>query len=228
MGHGDPQAFFETAATLIPLLLLGGVVVDRLHAPRKGEWKRWHWVPLIYIPYLGMLVVVAEVVALEAIITGSTDTPHAIVVLAAVTLGMLSVIFAVTVPWIVSYRRNHGDSIPWWLSLGMVVLFVGISGYAWGPTIDTIRAVSNDQILALRQTADEEFVLRQFSADRQFTLSKYRISKLETAVEQAASGRARHRAERQLKLERRFLRESVDRVRTLAAKYERGEFPGSP
>jgi hypothetical protein len=68
--------------------------------------------PLIYIPYLGTLVVVAEIVALEAIITGSTDTAHAIVVLVAVTLGMLSVIFAVTVPWIASYRQSRGGSIP--------------------------------------------------------------------------------------------------------------------
>jgi hypothetical protein len=113
MQEGGPIAFYEVAATLIPVLLLGGVVLEGVKAPPldSGEdqsgaeaYDQWrsrfkNRLVALQIPAIGVTVALVELVALDTIASGETDWPRAALVGGTLVLGMVSVVFAVWAPW---------------------------------------------------------------------------------------------------------------------------------
>ena len=69
----NDQAFFEVAATLIPLLLLGGVLTERLRPSRSLSSGVMAWA-YVAIVLFGTLVIWAEVAAITSLIEGSSPT----------------------------------------------------------------------------------------------------------------------------------------------------------
>lgn len=212
MGQGHSEAFFEVAATLIPLLLLSGVVVDRITPPPKSNWKGWHLWFALYLPTLGALVIVAEIMALNAITTGSADTLHAVVVIVAVVLGMASVIAAVWVPWMVRY---HSISPRLAVLYSAIAVFSvgGIVVYAVTPLSDTVHSASR----GMGEAADQEYVARRLALEHFFATSEYRIEKLEGEAGHAVGDAYRRRVERQLRLQRELRGADLEGVNGLAS-----------
>jgi hypothetical protein len=79
MQFGGPAAFYEIAATLIPVLLLGGVVLEAVKPPETdaAASEESGGIPATDV---GVLVIMLEVVALDAVASGSTDWGHALIV----------------------------------------------------------------------------------------------------------------------------------------------------
>jgi hypothetical protein len=90
----NEQAFFEIAATLIPLLLLGGVLLDRL--PRTAPSPRF----VAYTVIAAVVVIVGEVLAILVLVRGSSSTFDRFFVAFVLVGGMFAVIAAVVVPWL--------------------------------------------------------------------------------------------------------------------------------
>ncbi|MGN6258390.1 MAG: hypothetical protein ACTHN3_11675 [Solirubrobacterales bacterium] len=168
--RGGAIAFYEIAATLIPLLLLGGVALE-LARPLKTEptrgngssgkdeqslesylpggtgwqdWWRGHRAYLMrrLVPAFGILAILIETFALHAVATGSVDRWHALFVWGGLLFGMLVAVIGVWVPWL-SQRFNA--------PLGRVALISGalmlaslyfISGLLQAPIISVFNAVS--------------------------------------------------------------------------------------
>lgn len=103
---GSEIAFYEVAATLIPLFMLAGVVFDRLK-PRGREKPSRVRKMSIYVPLVGAFAIAAEVIAIGVIVSGNSNLLTRLVVASALSAGMVAVVASVWDPW----ARMHG-----WLS----------------------------------------------------------------------------------------------------------------
>jgi hypothetical protein len=103
--HGDHMAFFQIAATLIPILLFGGVVIDRLR-PGTNVTLRQIKPYALWIPAIGAIAIVGEVTAISAIVSGDSDWWSRLLVAAVLTFGMVAIILIVWLPWIVALRKR--------------------------------------------------------------------------------------------------------------------------
>ena len=106
--HGDHMAFFEIAATLIPILLFGGVVAERLR-PKSDD-------PLIrtlnhaaLIPALGSFAILAEVTAILAIVSGSSELWSRLLVAVVLTAGLLAIVVSLWLPWMGQLRKKDAE-----------------------------------------------------------------------------------------------------------------------
>lgn len=163
MQDGGPIAFYEIAATLIPLLLLGGVVLDGLLYPpgdndKQGpfdvarallercfgidepasRFQRWMqsiwrlprklahrlyrirrpvgpWIEnvlhdptvfgfgVVLLPIVLVWMFLAEMVALDAVASGTADSTHAIIVGGTLVGAVLIVVVSWWLPWLLRY-----------------------------------------------------------------------------------------------------------------------------
>jgi hypothetical protein len=123
MQTGGPIAFYEIAATLIPVLLLGGVAFEfaqrRSSATRRKQANSSEASPITkpiedevdsiqvasdeslvsgiirgaVLPTFGTIVLIAEFVALEAVATAETSTATALVVCGTLGFGLILAVF---------------------------------------------------------------------------------------------------------------------------------------
>src|SRR4051812_16092691 len=113
----NEQAFFQVAATLIPVLLLGGVLLERLQPP-PGPLTR-HSVSLFGAILIGgVLVIWGEATAITALIRGSSVKLERIFVALVLVLGMVLVLAAVIGPWL--QRIPSGSFVVALPALGVV------------------------------------------------------------------------------------------------------------
>src|SRR4051794_5049237 len=91
--------FFDTAAVLIPVLLLGGAIANRL-APAKDR-PRGRGVPWILgVAAFFFLPAIAEVYAIEAALTDDPSALQGWVVVIAVAFGTWALAAAISWPWL--------------------------------------------------------------------------------------------------------------------------------
>ena len=121
--HGDHMAFFEIAATLIPILLFGGVVADR---SRPGAYEPLSRVAryAFWIPALGAFAVLGEVTAIVAIVSGTSDWWSRLLVASVLTVGMVAIIVALWLPWTDELRKRDPLQRARWVVPGSVVLLL--------------------------------------------------------------------------------------------------------
>jgi hypothetical protein len=114
----DERAFFEIAATLIPLLLFGGVVIDRTRPPARSKWTDRHdFVGMVFV-LVGGVAVWAETIAIGGVITGSATTLSRVFVSVVLLGGMVLVIVAIAAPWFSRMR----ETVPRGLGLGTALI----------------------------------------------------------------------------------------------------------
>lgn len=98
MAQHDPRLFFQVAAGLIPALIFGGLISDKLKP--SPSTRRW---PLAFVlQALALAVLLAEVLAINAALTGDPDavaTWLVALVLVGLTAAALGILVA---PW---YRQ---------------------------------------------------------------------------------------------------------------------------
>lgn len=97
---GNQLAFFEIAATLIPLLLFGGVVAERVGP--TGKSPGWLLGAGIVIVLIGCYAIAAEALAIDVIVTGKPNVEAEAVILVFLLGGMIGVLIALVSPW---YKR---------------------------------------------------------------------------------------------------------------------------
>jgi hypothetical protein len=143
---GDVLAFYEIAATLIPVLLFGGVVSQRL-IPPAGGWRPIHHRLAWLVPGGGCLAVVAEIVAISVLVTGTPDLLSRYLVSGTLVLGMLAVVGLVWWPWLEGVDRRTPNSLCL-LGISVAALFAAAT-YALASAVDV--ATTKQESAALRK-----------------------------------------------------------------------------
>jgi hypothetical protein len=119
---GSEAAFYEVAATLIPLFLLGGALFDRLKPGETTTSARVSFMAGL-IPAVGGWVILAEAIAISAVVSGNSGWLTRIIVTSALSAGMLGAIVSLWWPWFTRYRTNAsktGITLYWCIAFGVV------------------------------------------------------------------------------------------------------------
>jgi hypothetical protein len=129
--HGNQLAFFQTAATLIPLLLFGGVVAESLK-PGGNEDEDKLWSMGWRIAFVGTYAIAAEVLAIDAVVTGEWKWWTEIFVALFVAGGMAGVVFVLVRPWYkaLNAKSEEGENRAWRLKVAAIAAILGIG--IWG------------------------------------------------------------------------------------------------
>ena len=106
LGNGGQLAFFEIAATVIPVLLFGGVLAER-GGPTANDGPDKVGYFAMGVPIIGAMAVLGELLSIAAILIG--PPPGFFVAIVAVVLvgGFVGVILAVWLPWMMRYRKDR-------------------------------------------------------------------------------------------------------------------------
>jgi uncharacterized membrane protein YidH (DUF202 family) len=119
---GNVIAFYEIAATLIPLLLFGGVFAERSRPPAE-HWERRHDRTTMAILVAGIIAMLAEVLAIGVVVTGRATALDRYVVSVALVGGMLSVVWLIWRPWGDRQRHERKQATT---NAPLIVVFLGI------------------------------------------------------------------------------------------------------
>jgi|SRR6478609_3746573 len=228
MQNGGPIAFYEIAATLIPVLLLGGIVLEAVKAPPlddevkqagahdKGDqhprsgvseedasydhWRRRFRTRLVaqQIPLIGVVVVIVELVALDTVATGNTNWPRALLVGGTLVIGMMSAVFAVWAPWAKHFYNRNLAYL--WFGYSVAALLALILVFQFGPskTYPFFEDIATPAKERPQPRNSGAATWEPIWLEHLLATSDYRIDKLQEEKEQATSEVARQRVDRHL------------------------------
>jgi hypothetical protein len=148
---GNQVAFFEIAATLIPLLLFGGIVADRVR-PNENHDERQLSIFGSLIAGLGCYAVLAEAVAINAVVTGEWETWGEILVVGFVVGGMAVVVGALVFPWHAKLAEKDNASARR-LAISTVLAILGIAGWGIFEMLSNVDRAGESQALEAINTA---------------------------------------------------------------------------
>jgi hypothetical protein len=103
--HGSQVAFFELAATLIPVFLLAGLVTERIR-PHEGEADGRNFLNILLIPIFATLGLVAEFLSINAVATGYSVWPFRWFVAGFLIASMVLAILLLWRPWLDRLRQD--------------------------------------------------------------------------------------------------------------------------
>ncbi|MDX6587124.1 MAG: hypothetical protein QOI31_1597 [Solirubrobacterales bacterium] len=160
------HAFFELSASLIPVLLLGGVLARNLSPPDAAtELRPAHSIAQVAIVLALTFVVLAEVVAIAAVMSGANDDGSFGIVAIAVLLGLVGTATAIGGPWV--RRVNEGQPMGLPTILATVTVVVVVLGWVSFGTLrdgfESAGSVESDSAIveSLRRVNDAEADLAQ-------------------------------------------------------------------
>jgi hypothetical protein len=162
---GDVRAYYEIAATLIPLLVFGGVVTERV-IPPKGRWKAIHFGAAMWaIPASGFYAVLAEVLAITAVVTGEADALTRYVVSGAIVGGMLAVVCSIWLPWLAGVREESGQPLSrqtkWAIGLSVTAVgLIALLGLASAVDVAATTERTREFEAVLQKNLDEQEAVR--------------------------------------------------------------------
>jgi MFS family permease len=104
---GNQVAFFEIAATLIPLLLFGGVVAERVGP--KGDDPQHVLLLGVVIAIIGTYAIITEAFAISVVITGEPTTQAEVLSVTFLFGGMVGVVIAIVYPWYKKLRKAQAS-----------------------------------------------------------------------------------------------------------------------
>jgi hypothetical protein len=184
---GDVRAYYEIAATLIPLLVFGGIVTERV-IPPKGRWSDVHFgAAVAAVPASGFYAIFAEVLAITAVVTGEADTLTRYVVSGAIVGGMLAVVCSIWLPWLAGAKEEMGQplSVRTKWSIGLCVAGIGlVSMYQLASAVDVAATTERTREFrsAIQKNLNEETTIQERIAREQV-----RAENLQREVLQAAN-----------------------------------------
>lgn len=179
---GGEAAFYEIAATLIPLFLLGGIVFERLRPRTSDSWKR---VVLMSggIPLVGLWIVFAEAVAVSSAVSGNGSWVARVVVASALSAGMVAVLISLWWPWVKQFGARHEKGISsnwhWWVAFGGIFLLAtGLMVFAvsWKGSHDSKNATIEELNRADREIGDAEQQIESLAIERDRTNREYLLA----------------------------------------------------
>lgn len=198
MQSGGPIAFYEIAATLIPAAFLGGFLADRyVTAEEKGPRKVLHLAVTDFLPFVVLYAIVAELIALDVVVTRSTDSPKGAIVAGTLIIGFIATALPSVQHGAEQLLPRHEGPMGLWLaaSLGTVlVLAAGLFGtILMKDLLSTEAPYVSVPASPSPPVRSERVWLRHLIAT-----SDYRIDKLQAEKETARSEAAKKRIERHL------------------------------
>jgi hypothetical protein len=122
---GSETAFYEIAATLIPLFLLGGALIDRLKPGDVESDERVWWMTAV-IPLVGIWGIFAEGIAISAAVSGNSDWLTRLIVVSALLAGMFAAVISLWWPWLSRAGKLHPSGKRavafWWVGFAVIFL----------------------------------------------------------------------------------------------------------
>lgn len=183
---GSESAFYEVAATLIPLFLLGGVVFERLKPRQNDSEKRAKWMAAA-IPAVGLWVIFSEGVAIEALVSGNSTLMTRLIVASALSAGMFAVLISLWMPWLRHYKEKRsgvsivGGTLAWYWVAGFAAVFlVTVYGMQEAVSVQQSEESANETIVEINRVNGEiaavedriaSLSVDQAKAQREFSLA---------------------------------------------------------
>lgn len=188
--HGGQLAFFEIAATLIPILVFSGVVAERNGPQAKDSHRRTLYFAFL-IPAIGALAVLAELVSISGIVNGPISASAVGFVAACVAGGLVAVILSVWLPWLSALRSRMPKRYPLVLR-GSITILLAVAGVT---VIVVVQAVGAAHSLAQQEAearSCEHGTEGTATAFRR-TLSEYRANAIQRRADARAESEAKER-----------------------------------
>lgn len=143
LGRRDQQ-FFELAATLIPIFFLAGTIGGVAQTLKPGAKPSHLGVAVALLAFV-VLEIFAELVSIEALVSGLTRDFDRYLVLAALVIGMWAAGFGLLWPWVNSLYRNRlmRDS-----AMGLIVVVLAgllASGFGIFRVFDAVFDVTQEE-----------------------------------------------------------------------------------
>jgi MFS family permease len=142
MDH-DPRLFFQVAAALIPTLVFGGFLTDRLRPPEDWDLRRRSW-PALLLMFCAFFVLLAEVTAIHATLTGRAAAHETWIVALAVVGATVALLAGLVWPWVAPLFRHPLGRVG---AGTRVVLALGIVGIVVMSALVLASAVRGEQTL---------------------------------------------------------------------------------
>jgi hypothetical protein len=220
MQFGGPAAFYEIAATLLPVLLLGGVVLEAVKPPeidaaaseessdpaRRPTHEKPDDLKTVVVAYqlpiVGVLVIMLEVVALDAVASGSTDWGHALIVGGGLIFGMLCVVYAVWVPWARRTRSGLMAGFSFAVAVATLVIYLALGSLIGPGYLTLFKDVAADP----HPHQGSRYVSERIWLEHLIATSRYRIDRLEWEMEHAPTSAVRERVRAHLLAQRQVNR----------------------
>jgi hypothetical protein len=104
------REFFQIAAGLLPVLLFGGVLINRDTLDRTRPPSKWQLVETTLFVILGMLAIYAEIRAINGAVTEESNRHDRLVVIYTILIAMVAIVLRVVAPPLVGWTRSIRDS----------------------------------------------------------------------------------------------------------------------
>lgn len=184
---GDHLAFFEIAATLIPILLFGGVVAERLR-PKSGDPLSRVFNHAAFIPGLGSLAILAEVTAILSIVAGTSNWWSRLLVATSLTAGMLAIVISLWLPWIDALRKRAPRQAQTVIRGSVAILGVSLLGSVGMMTFGVSAGEENDRTDAYLAALERSNAAKTAALSRGTSL----VTATGRAQQQRIAAEARH------------------------------------
>jgi hypothetical protein len=186
--HGGQLAFFEIAATLIPILVFSGVVAER-NGPRAEDSHRRTLCVALLIPVIGALAVLAELVSINGIVDGPISASAVGFVAACVASGLVAVILSVWLPWLSALRGRMPERYALVLKASIVLL----SAVAGGTVIVVVQAVGAAHSIEQHESEVRSCEHRTEKAATEFrrSLSEFSANAIQRRTDERAESKAK-------------------------------------
>jgi hypothetical protein len=200
------RTFFEFAAALIPALLFGGLISERVRPPER--LGRQYTVGFIALISGGLFVLIAEILAIHTAITGTPDAVDRVVVSAAV-IGLSAGAFALMgLPWVEKLPRP--ERTKWKVAFGGSLLVIAVmSVLLFDSAISLSTAEDTREKLEATFREQTTLLTRDQRTLDQLLAKRLEISRVRRQI--AAVGKPRSSVER---LRLRTLKEDLEVLRT--------------
>lgn len=148
------REFFQIAAGLLPVLLFGGVLINRDGLDRTRPLSGWQFLEAMLFVFLGVLAIYAEIRAINGAVTEESTRHDRLVVIYTILVAMVAIVLRVVVPPLVHWTRHLEDptqrAIAAFCSATLIglVLWQGISAVDYLNT--TVRLGNADRLRAKR------------------------------------------------------------------------------
>jgi hypothetical protein len=203
--HGGQIAFFEVAATLIPILVFSGVVAER-NGPRPEDSYERTSVFTLWIPFFGTFAVLGEACSIAAIVAGPVPAFFVGFVAIVLTAGLVGVILIIWLPWLAAYKKRMPERYRGMLWSSVALLSIGALGTVWAvvESVGAAHSLEREEALvkacgAMVSDAERSLERNRHEERRAVSTEQNQFAGVANALEGLTRGQVGHAPPRLLK-----------------------------
>jgi hypothetical protein len=159
----DSRTFFQLAATVIPALIFGGILSDKIHRPEPRLDHRRVLTVLadVAVALVAPLLLITEVVSIEVGVSGQADELDIWLVSGVLVLATSAAIVVLLWPWLRQLRKMFGrDKLGVAGVIAMALTLVFLPFFILVNTIEILPADPTAELAAL-DALDKEVSIQQ-------------------------------------------------------------------